>query len=82
VSDEQIRAMFTDTARRFRDEAPMTAAQAATVILDGVRAERWRILVGEDARVLDEMVRADPEAAYEPAFFTALVEKTDWKVGG
>ena len=45
----------------FRDNAPMTAAQAATVILDGVRAGRWRILVGDDARQLDEAVRADPE---------------------
>jgi hypothetical protein len=49
----------------FRDQAPMTAAEAAAVILDGVREERWRILVGEDAHDLDEAVRADPEAAYD-----------------
>jgi NAD(P)-dependent dehydrogenase (short-subunit alcohol dehydrogenase family) len=36
-------------AEMFRDQAPMSAAQAAQVILDGVREERWRILVGEDA---------------------------------
>ena len=40
-------------------------AQAATVILDGVRAGRWRILVGDDAHVLDEGVRSDPTAAYD-----------------
>ena len=34
-------------------------------ILDGVRAGRWRILVGDDARKLDEAVRANPEIAYE-----------------
>ncbi len=49
----------------FRDQAPMTAAEASTEILDGVRAGRWRILVGDDARKLDEAVRANPEIAYE-----------------
>jgi hypothetical protein len=48
----------------FRDLAPLTAADAATIILDGVRAGKWRILVGEDAKQLDELVRKDPEAAY------------------
>ncbi len=52
----------------FHDMAPMTAAEAATVILDGVRADRWRILVGDDAHALDSAVRANPEAAYEPGF--------------
>ena len=43
----------------------MTAADAAKVILDGVKADRWRILVGEDAHRLDERVRQSPEQAYE-----------------
>jgi hypothetical protein len=54
----------------FRDAAPMTAAQAATVILDGVRAGRWRILVGDDAAALDEKVPADPEHIYGPGGVT------------
>ena len=33
----------------FRDKAPLSAAEAATIILDGVRSGTWRILVGEDA---------------------------------
>ncbi len=49
----------------FRDQAPMTAAEAAAEILDGVRHERWRILVGDDARKLDAAVRANPEIAYD-----------------
>ena len=49
----------------FRDQAPMTAAEASTEILDGVREGRWRILVGDDARKLDQAVRANPEIAYE-----------------
>jgi NAD(P)-dependent dehydrogenase (short-subunit alcohol dehydrogenase family) len=44
---------------------PLTAAAAATEILDGVRAGEWRIVVGEDARRIDEQVRSDPWTAYE-----------------
>jgi NAD(P)-dependent dehydrogenase (short-subunit alcohol dehydrogenase family) len=51
----------------FRDKAPVSAAQAATIILDGVRAGTWRILIGEDAKMLDQRVRARPEAAYDYA---------------
>ena len=82
ISDDQIQAFMADAARRFRDDAPMTAATAATVILDGVKSERWRILVGDDAHALDSMVRADPEKAYEPEFFSDLAGKTGWRVGG
>ena len=39
----------------------MTAAAAAKIILDGVKAERWRILVGDDAHRLDKRVRQTPE---------------------
>ena len=51
----------------FRDKAPVSAAQAATIILDGFRAGTWRILIGEDAKMIDERVRAKPEAAYDYA---------------
>ncbi len=56
----------------FRDNAPLTAAQAATIILDGVRNDAWRILVGADAHALDRMVRESPETAYEESFMQAL----------
>jgi NAD(P)-dependent dehydrogenase (short-subunit alcohol dehydrogenase family) len=69
LSDQQIQAMVAEQARAFRDNAPMTAAQAAKVILDGVKAEKWRILVGDDAHRLDELVRQAPEKAYELDFF-------------
>jgi NAD(P)-dependent dehydrogenase (short-subunit alcohol dehydrogenase family) len=48
-------------------EAPLSAAAAATIILDGVRSGAWRILVGEDAKLMDARVRAKPEAAYDYA---------------
>ena len=68
VSDEQIKAGMKQRSEGFRDNAPVSAAQAATIILDGVRNEEWRILVGEDAKALDERVRADPETAYDASF--------------
>jgi NAD(P)-dependent dehydrogenase (short-subunit alcohol dehydrogenase family) len=55
----------------FHDSAPLSAAGAATVILDGVRSGAWRILVGADARSLDEYVRAYPDDAYDYAKLTA-----------
>jgi hypothetical protein len=73
--------MSAEIHRRFRDEAPTSAAQAATIILDGVREGRWRILVGEDAHVIDRMVRADPESAYQADFFTNMAKAAGWRLG-
>ena len=75
LSDDQIRAAIRARMERFRDDAPMTAAEAARVILDGVRAEKWRILVGKDAENLDRMVREDPEGAYSPEFMQRLLRE-------
>ncbi|MBL7174966.1 MAG: SDR family NAD(P)-dependent oxidoreductase [Desulfobacteraceae bacterium] len=68
LSDEQLKVAIQQQMDDFRDNAPLTAAQAATIILDGVRNEQWRILVGEDAQVLDRLVRESPEEAYETSF--------------
>ena len=54
--------------KRFETMAPTTAAKAARIILDGVKADRWRILVGEDVTRLDKRVRKNPEAAYDVDF--------------
>lgn len=62
AADEQ--ALVNEVDKLFHEGAPMTAPQAATVILDGVREDRWRILVGNDAHALDEAIRANPEGAY------------------
>jgi NAD(P)-dependent dehydrogenase (short-subunit alcohol dehydrogenase family) len=75
ASDEDIRSLLQQRAESFRDDAPTTAAQAAEIILAGVRAGEWRILVGDDARVLDELVRATPRDVYEPEFVDRLVEQ-------
>ena len=70
---EELRRMLVRANADFRDKAPVSAAQAATIILDGVRSGAWRILVGEDASKIDAAVRAKPEAAYDYAeLFSAL----------
>jgi NAD(P)-dependent dehydrogenase (short-subunit alcohol dehydrogenase family) len=75
VSDDDLRKGVQMMGETFRDAAPTTAAEAATIILDGVRQNRWRILVGHDAEILDGEVRADPEHAYDPEFWDALRAK-------
>ncbi|MEQ8839597.1 MAG: SDR family NAD(P)-dependent oxidoreductase [Acidimicrobiales bacterium] len=62
---DDVQQLFDAAADAFEQNAPMSAADAATVILDGVRESRWRILVGDDAHALDAAVRADPETAYD-----------------
>ncbi|MDB5546657.1 MAG: short-chain dehydrogenase, partial [Tardiphaga sp.] len=75
-----IQNAAAERARMFLEEAPTTAAAAATIILDGVKADRWRILVGDDAHQIDRRVRADPEQAYEAGFFQAIVGETGWRL--
>jgi NAD(P)-dependent dehydrogenase (short-subunit alcohol dehydrogenase family) len=80
-SDEDIQAIVLDRARSFRDEAPTTAAAAAKIILDGVKAGQWRILVGEDAHKLDARVREAPESAYTEEFYQDFAKEVGWRVG-
>ncbi len=81
MSNEDVQAAVAERARSFREEAPMTAAQAVKIILDGVKAERWRILVGDDAHRLDERVRQTPERAYEPEFYQSFAQEVGWRIG-
>jgi NAD(P)-dependent dehydrogenase (short-subunit alcohol dehydrogenase family) len=81
MSDEDVQAGAAERARNFRDEAPTTAAAAAKIILDGVKAERWRILIGDDAHRLDERVRQTPEQAYDAEFYQSFVAEVGWKLG-
>jgi NAD(P)-dependent dehydrogenase (short-subunit alcohol dehydrogenase family) len=78
MSDDQVRAMVKAQGDAFRDNAPTTAAQAAKIILDGVKADHWRILVGKDAVFLDKKVRETPEDAYKPEFLEMLIASGEW----
>ena len=81
MSDDDVQKLSLERARAFRDDAPTTAAQAAKIILDGVKAERWRILVGDDAHKLDARVRQTPEQAYTPEFYQSFAEEVGWRLG-
>jgi len=81
LSDDDVRMMMSERARRFLEEAPTTASQAAAIILAGVKADRWRILVGEDAHRIDEKVRQSPERAYDVDFFEELAADVGWRLG-
>jgi NAD(P)-dependent dehydrogenase (short-subunit alcohol dehydrogenase family) len=81
MSDADIQKAADERARSFLEEAPTTAAQAARIILDGVKAGKWRILVGDDAQKLDERVRRTPEHAYEPEFYQSFAKEVGWRIG-
>jgi len=70
ASPDDLRHLLARIETDFREKAPVTAAAAAAMILDGVRSGTWRILVGRDAETLDTVVRAKPEAAYDYAELT------------
>jgi len=75
ASADELRQMLVRANADFRDKAPVSASEAATVILDGVRSGAWRILVGEDARRIDAAVRAKPDAAYDYAELFSQAEE-------
>jgi NAD(P)-dependent dehydrogenase (short-subunit alcohol dehydrogenase family) len=80
TTPEGLRKLLIDASDGFRDKAPVSAAQAAGIILDGVQAGTWRILVGDDARLIDTFVRTKPDAAYdydELAKMAASMRMTD-----
>jgi NAD(P)-dependent dehydrogenase (short-subunit alcohol dehydrogenase family) len=67
ASDAQVREALARLETDWRDKAPVSAAQAAAAILEGVSSGAWRILIGQDAVMIDAAVRAKPEAAYDYA---------------
>jgi NAD(P)-dependent dehydrogenase (short-subunit alcohol dehydrogenase family) len=75
ASADEMREMLEKINADFRDGAPLSAAEAATIILDGVRSGAWRILVGQDAVSLDGFVRAKPEDAYDYAVLASMAQQ-------
>ena len=68
--------MLAQVDKDFRGEAPLSVAEAALTIVDGVRAGACRILVGEDAKMIDAAAR-QPEAANDHAeLFSAAAEQS------
>ena len=67
MSDEQVRMVGAREIENMRDLG-LPPAEAARIILDGVKKKRWRILIGSDTKTLDHLVRQSPETAYDPDF--------------
>ena len=63
-SADDLRQAIPRLKNEFIQDKGFTAVQAATIILDGVQSGAWRILVGEEAKMLDAAVRANPEAPF------------------
>lgn len=82
LTDEQLQALVDEQARRFLEDAPTSAAEAAKIILDGVKANQWRILVGEDAHIIDRLVRETPEEAYTVEFYERFTKANGRRIGG
>jgi NAD(P)-dependent dehydrogenase (short-subunit alcohol dehydrogenase family) len=83
MDEEQLLETQKERIKFFETNAPTTAAKAARIILDGVKADRWRILVGDDVTRLDKRVRRDPEAAYDVDFpaYAPFAEGEEAKLG-
>ena len=64
---EEVRKTLVRLEAEGKDKAPLSAAEAATIILDGVRSGAWRILVGKDVAFVDERIRSRPESSYDYA---------------
>jgi len=73
-ADPETAKHFEEMSKTFREAALTTAEEAAEIMIDGAMARQWRILVGPDAHLLDEAVRANPAEAYEPEFDVPLSE--------
>ena len=76
MKSDQLREMVHQQGLHFRDQAPTSADQAADIILKGVKDKQWRILVGDDAQLLDAFVRESPEDAYEEDFVEKLSDNS------
>ena len=67
MSDEELRATLSDQMHNFASQG-LTPAQGAEIILNGVKADKWRILLGKDADAIDRAIRKYPLEAYDPDF--------------
>lgn len=65
LSDEALGNALKTRLSNFRTGAPTDAKTAAGGIIAAVSRGEWRILIGDDAKALDKIVRAHPLRAYD-----------------
>ena len=84
-SADDLRQALPRIKDAFRGKG-FTAARAATIIVDGIRSGAWRILVGDEAAMLDEQVRADPQAPFDyeryPQMYGPLIARAQARASG
>jgi NAD(P)-dependent dehydrogenase (short-subunit alcohol dehydrogenase family) len=73
MDNGQIRNAVKERIENF-SKGGLTPAQGADIILEGVRNEQWRILVGKDAEALDRAVRKHPLETYDLDFDKRVIE--------
>jgi hypothetical protein len=74
--DDDVHLMLAQLDNDFRNKAPLSAGEAAIIILDGVRARAWRILVGENAKMIDSPRQAQAADDYAELFSAAAEQST------
>jgi len=61
----------------FETTAPTSPEDAARVIIQGIKENQWRILIGQDAIGLDTLQRSNPEG-YQEVLLTLLPKELSW----
>jgi NAD(P)-dependent dehydrogenase (short-subunit alcohol dehydrogenase family) len=74
MDNDEMRRAAEDRIVNFAKNG-LTPAQGVEIILQGVREERWRILVGKDAEALDRALRKHPLEAYDMDFNKRVMEE-------
>ena len=65
LTDEFLGTALRARLAEFRTDAPTDATTAAEHLLAAVSRGEWRILIGEDAKALDQIVRENPIDVYD-----------------
>lgn len=65
--------LYRAAGDKFRDRAPTSARDCAVAIVGAVRSGKTRVLVGEDAHVLDWLSRMFPRLIYNDLFMTIVL---------
>ena len=77
ASDGEVRLMLAQPDSDFRGEARSARPRRRSSSSMGCEPGGWRILAGEDAKMIDAAVRAHPEAADDYAeLFSAAAEQS------
>tara|TARA_B110000091_G_scaffold208970_1_gene249425 strand:- start:220 stop:1275 length:1056 start_codon:yes stop_codon:yes gene_type:complete len=78
VDELSVEELQNVLVEEFKSKAPTTAAQAAKHILNGIKQGSTRILVGEDAVVVDWLARMFPRLIYNDYFLITVLFPWMW----